>query len=110
MLKETARMDLGELTIDFLKSFVGTAFEVETDNDGKTTLTLDEVAAFESRQRRQRFKPKRDPFSIYFVGDHSIVLPQGMYTLRSERLTLENIFIVPIGRDEQATEYEAVFT
>lgn len=103
-------MDLGELTIDFIKSFVGTTFEVEIDNNGKTSLRLDEAVPFESRQRRQRVKPKRDPFSIYFVGDHSVVLAQGMYTLRSERLTLENIFIVPIGRDDQATEYEAVFT
>ena len=103
-------MDLGELTIDFMKSFVGTTFDVETDNNGKTSLTLEEAVPLETRQRRQRVKPKRDPFSIYFVGDRSVILPQGMYTLRNERLTLENIFIVPIGRDDKATEYEAVFT
>ena len=29
---------------------------------------------------------------------------------RSEAMTFENLFVVPIGRDAQATEYEAVFT
>jgi hypothetical protein len=30
--------------------------------------------------------------------------------LRSERVTWNAIFLVPIGRDEEATEYEAIFT
>ena len=55
-------------------------------------------------------QPKRDAFALYLLGDPSLVLPQGMYTLRGREATFENLFIVPIGQDETATEYEAVFT
>jgi Domain of unknown function (DUF6916) len=33
-----------------------------------------------------------------------------MYTLRCDTLTIDKLFIVPIGQDGDATEYEAVFT
>ena len=103
-------MNLADLTLDNIQPFLGTVFDVTLD-DGKTTqLRLDEAARFEVRQRRQRAKPRREPFSLYLLGDPALVLPQGMYTLRSEALTLEDLFIVPLGKDEQASEYEAVFT
>ena len=106
-------MDLHDLTIETAKPLEGTTFQV-TLADGRTTpLTLDEVLPFE-RAGRRRVRtgalPRREPFSLYLLGDPSIVLPQGMYTLRSPAETLENVFIVPIGRDEQATQYEAVFS
>ena len=40
----------------------------------------------------------------------SPILPQAMYTFRGETQTFERLFIVPIGQDDEATEYEAVFT
>ena len=40
----------------------------------------------------------------------SPILPQAMYTFRGETHTIEKLFIVPIGQDGDATEYEAVFT
>jgi hypothetical protein len=32
-----------------------------------------------------------------------------MYDFRSPTIELGNLFIVPVGRDEEGTEYEAVF-
>jgi len=104
------RMDLGDLTFEAAKPLVGTTFEVTLENGRTTTLRLDEALPYEVRQRRQRTKPKRDAFALYLLGDPSLVLPQGMYTLRGREATFENLFIVPIGQDETATEYEAVFT
>ena len=105
-------MDLGDLTIDTAKPLEGTTFQV-TLSDGRTTpLTLDEVRPYEPAGRRRTrpgARPLRAPFSLYLLGDPAIVLPQGMHTLRSQVETLENVFIVPIGHDDQATEYEAVF-
>src|SRR5262245_40085393 len=107
-------MNLRDLTIETAKPLEGTKFQV-TLPDGRTTpMTLDEVLPFgrpghRGARRRAGAKPLREPFSLYLVGDPSVLLPQGMYTLRGEVETLENVFLVPIGQDEQATEYEAVF-
>lgn len=103
-------MDLADLTIDTIKPHIGTTFDVTLPDGATTRLKLDEALIYDVRQRRQRVKPKREPFSLYLLGDPALVLPQAMYTLRSEGLTLENLFIVPVARDENATEYEAVFT
>jgi len=103
-------MDLADLTIETIKPHVGTTFEVTLQDGGTTTLKLDAALPYEVRQRRQRTTPKREPFSLYLLGDPTIVLPQGMYALRSEALTFDGLFIVPIGNDGLATEYEAVFT
>jgi hypothetical protein len=37
------------------------------------------------------------------------MLEQGMYDFRAEAVELKGLFIVPVGRDEEGTEYEAVF-
>jgi hypothetical protein len=103
-------MDLADLTIDTIKQYLGTTFDVPLQDGATTTLKLDAALPYELRQRRQRVQPKRAPFSLVLLGDPALILPQGMYALRSEALTLEGLFIVPIGRDDQATEYEAVFT
>jgi len=105
-------MDLGELTLEKAKAFEGTTFEISLDEGRTVTLKLDEVASYAAHQHRRgrAAAPKREPFALYFLGDPSLVLPQGMYALRSEAVTFDSLFIVPVGRDEQATEYEAVFT
>ena len=105
-------MDLGDLTIETAKTLVGTTFEIPLPDGRTTTLKLDEAVPFEHLQRRARRNPKikRSPFSMFFLGPPSELLPQAMYTLRSETVTFDSIFLVPIDQDEEATEYEAVFT
>ena len=103
-------MDLSALTLESAKQLVGTIFEVTLENGAVTTMKLDDAIPLEFRHpRRSRVKAKRAPFSLYFLGDPAMVLPQGMYAFRSAAATFENLFIVPVGRDEEATEYEAVF-
>ncbi len=105
-------MDLAALTYETAKALEGTAFQVELPDGSVVPLKLDEALPYESRQRRppRGTAPRRAPFSLYFVGPVHPVLPQAMYTFRSETETLERLFIVPIGQDGEATEYEAVFT
>jgi hypothetical protein len=102
-------MRLDELTIESAKTLEGTVFSVAIADGGTTSMTLEEALPIEIRQRRRRVPLKREPFSLYFLGDPAIVLAQGTYTLRSESNTFE-LFIVPIGQYEEGTEYEAVFT
>ena len=105
-------MDLGELTLEKAKALQGTKFELSLGDGSTTMITLDEALPFDVRQRRRtraRYTPKRDPFALYFLGEPSLIVPQGSYTFRAETVTFEMLFIVPVGQDDQATEYEAVF-
>jgi hypothetical protein len=106
-------MELASLTFETAKALEGTPFRIELGDGSVVSLTLDEVLAFEARQRRRSragSAPRRDPFSLYFVGPVTPILPQAMYTFRGDSVTLERLFIVPVGQDGEATEYEAVFT
>jgi hypothetical protein len=51
----------------------------------------------------------RVPFSIVFRGPLEPLLPQSIYRLSHEALGQFDLFIVPIGQDEEGTRYEAVF-
>ena len=102
-------MDLAQLTFEAAKALEGTAFQVELPDGSRVSLRLDEVLLYETRQRRRRTAPKREPFSMYFLGPVKPLLPQAMYTFRSDTVTLQQLFIVPIGQNTEATEYEAVF-
>lgn len=105
-------MHVGEMTLELAQQHKGVRFEV-AGAEPPTYLTLDDALPYEIRERRAaRGTParKRNPFAIYFLGDPARVLAQGMQTLTAPELTIEGIFIVPVGQDEEATEYEAVFT
>jgi len=106
-------MDLGDLTLEKALPLVGTNFEVTLPDGATTTMQLDEAVTLDVRQRRRARKavvPNREPFSLYFLGDPKMLLPQGTYDFTSEAVQFEGLFIVPIGQDEDATEYEAIFT
>src|SRR5688572_21228596 len=104
-------IDLAELTLESAKPLEGMTFEVTLPEGNIIQMKLEEILPFERRQRRSsRGTPelKREPFALYFLGPPSMILPQGMYTFHSEMVTLEGVFIVPIGRDDEGVEYEAV--
>jgi hypothetical protein len=108
---ENRLMDLAELTIETAKPLVGTKFEVTLPDGGTTTMTLEEALPFEVNERRrarQAAVRKRAPFSLYFTAPLP-ALPQAMYTLRAEAVTMESVFLVPVGADGEVAEYEAVF-
>lgn len=69
-------------------------------------MKLEETFKYDLHQRRRKTAEKRAPFSMFFLGDPKLLL----HTLHSEQVTLDGIFLVPVGQDEEATEYEAVFT
>lgn len=107
-----ALMDLSALTYETAKPLEGITFDVALPDGTNLPIKLEEVLLYETRQRRQvRGKaPRRAPFSMFFAGPASPILPQAIYTLRAPGVTFEKLFVVPIGQDGEATEYEAVFT
>lgn len=53
---------------------------------------------------------RRAPFSIVFRGPPTPILPQRIYRLVHAEIGEFELFLVPIGPDEQGMRYEAVFT
>ncbi len=50
------------------------------------------------------------PFSIVFRGPGDVLLPQRIYRMEHEEIGVFDLFLVPIGPDEEGLRYEAVFT
>ena len=53
--------------------------------------------------------PRQEQFSLRFRGDRSQVFPQRIYPMKHEAIGDFDLFLVPIGRDDSGTFYEAVF-
>lgn len=97
---------LDQLTIDTFEPLVGGTFWVEFPTGGKVELRLVRAAkVMESEAARLN----RHPFSLFFVGPKSYLLPQQTYHLTNETLGALDIFLVPVGQREDVYDYEAVF-
>ncbi|HEY1116620.1 MAG TPA: hypothetical protein VGE43_02880 [Acidimicrobiales bacterium] len=98
------------LTFDMFAPRVGEAFDVGVEG-GSTTLEMVLAEATEGselggpgpdgQQRRQ--------FSLVFHGPTTPHLPQGTYLVRHRELGALALFLVPIGPEGDALQYEAAF-
>ena len=61
-------------------------------------------------QRSASATEPRAPFSIVFRGPRTPILPQRIYRVAHPEIGDFELFLVPIGPDEQGMRYEAVFT
>jgi hypothetical protein len=52
---------------------------------------------------------RQERFSIFFRGPHGMLLEQKIYTFEHDKMGTFDMFIVPIGVDEDGYTYEAVF-
>jgi hypothetical protein len=53
--------------------------------------------------------PKQEQFSLRFRGDPASIYPQRIYTINHDSMGEFELFLVPVGRDDSGTFYEAVF-
>jgi len=79
-------------------------FELQLDDGSACSAALVEAKAlpapvFQGRQ----------PFSLLFEGPPQPLLPQRIYRISHPQLDAMHIFLVPVGRTQSATQYEAVF-
>ena len=95
-------MALEDLTKENLSENVNTKFRVRLEEGKAVELELAEVKVHLS-------SPRQEMFSIFFRGAHDFFLPQSTYHLEHERLGESDIFLVPVGRDENGFLYEALF-
>ena len=53
--------------------------------------------------------PRQERFSLIFRGPHQPFLPQSMYRVEHDVMGTLDLFLVPIGAEEDGLRYEAVF-
>lgn len=100
---------LDTVTIDTFAPHLNTTFKVQHDA-GVSDMTLIRVKNLLDGKRPRHAKAKRDPFSVIFLGPADRMLSQRTYHFMHDGIGELDLFIVPVGRDEAGTEYEAIFT
>lgn len=96
---------LDQLTQASFAPHLQTLFEVALETTSPVNLELIEVTGLLNRARRPR-----EPFSLLFRGPLTPELEQCMYNFKHPQMGLiEDLFIVPVGQDEQGHYYEAIF-
>jgi len=53
--------------------------------------------------------PRHEQFSLHFRGGRDQIYPQRIYAMKHDSIGDFELFLVPIGRDDSGTFYEAVF-
>jgi hypothetical protein len=103
------------LTYDLLEPHIGEELLLSLDDGRQIRLELIAVTALPERSEQTRkvhgidITIRPDPFSFDLRGPEEPELPQRMYTLRHEALgTIEELFIVPVDRDESGVVYHVV--
>ncbi len=91
------------LTVEDFRPAQGEAFTVAAGDAGTLTLTLREARGL------GRTFQDREAFVLTFAGPAEPYLPQATYRFTHERVGTHEIFIVPVGRDDDGYEYEANF-
>ena len=97
---------LDQLTRESFEPHVGSTFEVKASDKENLELELVEASPMGGAP-----KEGRQAFSCVFRGPGAL-LPQQIYPLKHEELGEMQLFLVPVGHDEEKGEtlYEAVFT
>ena len=102
---------LENFTLETFAPLVGSVFALHADPTTTLELELELVeAAPLGSARAPSTEPARQPFSLVFRGALTPVAPQRVYQLDNAALGAFELFLVPIGPDEQGMQYQAIFT
>lgn len=104
---ETQSRDLASLCAADFEPHVRTAFHAPVDGDEGIDLELIEVSGLTGDTPEDS---QRQPFSITLRGPKDRVFEQQMCTLEHPGLGNLQLFLVPLGPDDDGMRYEAVFS
>lgn len=93
---------LEKLTLQIAADQVQTNFRVRLDDAHAVDVRLQTATDAGST-------PRQEQFSLLFTGPLDLFLPQGIYRLEHDQLGTIDLFLVPIGKDGDGYQYEAVF-
>jgi hypothetical protein len=100
---------LDRLTSGDFEPLRGAAFVVELPAAPGVGLELVEVRALRPPPARPGRPAPRHPFALTFRAHTPAYLPQGIYPITHDRLGRLDVFLVPVGRDDDGLLLEAVF-
>ena len=95
-----------DFTVSTFSELVGAPFRLHLEDSSALDLELVSVTPALIHPGEAR---ERAPFSVVFRGPTEPVLPQRIYRFESETLGSFELFVVPIGPDDNGMQYEAVF-
>ena len=86
--------------------YLNTNFRVELESHGPVELKLTAVTPRASEAHEQAGMER---FSVVFAGPADVFLPQQIYRMTHPEMGELDIFLVPIGREADRFDYEAVY-
>lgn len=93
------------LTLDQFTLLCGERFGLQAEGIAPLSAELIEAEPLGSAMVNGR-----QPFSLVFAGPPAPVLPQQTYRLSHPRHPALDIFLVPVGADASAVQYQAIFS
>lgn len=93
------------LTLSTFAPLVGQKFLVMSDNPDKTELELIEANELPVRGNA----PRQDSFSLVFRAAKDCGLWQGTIQLEHASIGTTDLFMAPIGEDEEGMYFQALF-
>jgi hypothetical protein len=91
-----------EIKVNTVAEHVGTEFVVQDEPSSGFALTLTSIVEHAKTEHQETF-------SLFFHGPSVPFLSQGIHKLKHDRLGEMEIFLVPIAKDKDGFQYEAVF-
>ena len=90
---------------------LGETFRALLGSEDQLELELVEVEALGSASPGDQPRPsaRQNPFSILFRGPKDRALAQGTFRMEHDEIGSFDLFLVPIGEDQDGRQYEAVF-
>jgi hypothetical protein len=101
---------LDRVTHGDFEPLCGTHFGADLRADPGLGLELIEVRLLPAPPTRPGRPPRRRPFALTFLARTQVYVPQGTYPVTHDRLGRLEIFLVPVGRDDDGLLLEAVFS
>lgn len=98
---------LETFTIDTFRPRVGETFRFIVDEKWQLVTRLSEVHPWSHESAKGR---DRVPFSLIFHAAPDGVVEQRTYRVENDAMEPFDLFVTPIGPDQQGMRYEAVFT
>jgi len=98
---------LAELRYATFVSLLHSRFRVHGGPSGMAEIELVEATAHSSGP--ETAPTQAGTFSLVFAGPRHPFLPQRTYRFEHEKIGAFDLFIVPIGEDQNGFRYEAVF-
>lgn len=90
------------LTHEEFSKHLNTKFRIQISETEAIDAELTDVS-------EHLLSPRQERFSIVFRTSNEIFLGQGMRRFEHDQMEAFELFLVPIGRNEEGTEYESVF-